>query len=195
MVGKEDIILWLGPSFCLFAEESFLSNYRGNIQFSSHVLPYDWRKYENRSGWAHGLNSRHDLTGAAPRQWMQRKSEALLSCMYSTHFLRVEKQANLVSTKNAEHLQCFQKGTCRPMCGTVRLAEPAPYKTTDMQTWVSFSQATRAPWQWQNAQKLSRKFKKSCILSCFSRMPTCTLTELAVAVTSSILTGPEEILS
>lgn len=30
------------------------------------------------------------------------------------------------------------------MCGSVRLAELTPYKTTDMQTWVSFSQATHA---------------------------------------------------
>lgn len=28
-------------TFRLFAEENFLGNYRGNIQVSSHVLPYD----------------------------------------------------------------------------------------------------------------------------------------------------------
>lgn len=46
------------PTFHLFAEENFLGNYRGNIQVSSHVLPYDLsflsrtmnRKQQNKTG-------------------------------------------------------------------------------------------------------------------------------------------------
>lgn len=38
VVGKEEMIR---PTFYLFAEENLFGNYRGNIQVSSHVLPYD----------------------------------------------------------------------------------------------------------------------------------------------------------
>lgn len=147
-------------TFCLFAEENFLSNYRCNIGVSSHALPHDWRKHKNRTAWAQDLNSQHDLIGKAPHRWIrsffiQRTYPALLSLYVLCTFTLCWKTSQLSlewATKNAEHLQCFQKGTYRAMCGTVRLAELTPYKTTDMQTWLSFSQAIRALDQRQSPQ-------------------------------------------
>lgn len=86
------------PTFCLFAEKNVLSNYRVNIQVSSHVLPYDWRKHENRTGWAHNLNSQHDLVGKAPRHSIQGffDENICYRCKCCTYLLCVEKQASLV---------------------------------------------------------------------------------------------------
>lgn len=139
------------PTFYLFAEEHLLCNYRGNIQVSSHVLPYDWRKHKNRTGWAYKLNHQHDLIDKTPccciHSYLYR--ENIWPHYHSrccTHFMSWNTSQFSVesATKNAEDLQCFQKGTYRVMCGKVRLAERTPYKTTDMQTWLSFSQATHS---------------------------------------------------
>lgn len=107
VVGKEEMIR---PTFYLFAEENLFGNYRGNIQVSSHVLPYDWRKHKNRTGWAYELNHQHDLIDKTPCRWIHSylyRENGPIITGGAVHIFCLETQANLVWNQPQRMLRTY----------------------------------------------------------------------------------------